>query len=137
MVRRVPRRGGHPIEDHAYIGELISALVYLYAGARLLRLSYRTSEVPERLLGAMFLVTGASFLLYDIPIILDDESLWTPLTFAGRVAYLPAPVLLAIFTRRVFRPDRELSPASGLQPGLWVPGISFIVGFCRFEAHSL
>jgi len=93
------------VEDHAYVGELVAALVYLYAGTRLLRLSSRTGEVPERLLGAMFLVTGISFLLYDLPIILDSESLWTPLNFAGRVAFLPAPVLLAVFTRRVFRPE--------------------------------
>jgi hypothetical protein len=93
------------MEEQAYVGELISALVYLYAGMRLLRLSSRTGEVPERFLGAMFLVTGTSLLLYNLPIILDSESLWTPLNFAGRVAYLPAPVLLAVFTRRVFRPE--------------------------------
>ena len=93
------------MEGHAYIGELIAALVYLYAGTRLLRLSSRTGEVPERLLAAMFLLTGTSFLLYDLPIILNSESLWTPLNFAGRVTYLPAPVLLAVFTRRVFRPE--------------------------------
>jgi len=93
------------LEEQAFIGELISAFVYLYVGMRMLRLSSRTGEVPERLLGAMFLVTGISFLLYDLPIILDNESLWTPLSFAGRVAYLPAPVLLAVFTHRVFCPE--------------------------------
>jgi hypothetical protein len=93
------------MEEQAYIGELISAFVYLYVGARLLRLASRTRELPERLLAAMFLITGTSLILYDIPIILDSESLWTPLNFAGRVVYLPAPVLLAVFTRRVFRPD--------------------------------
>ncbi len=97
------------MEEQAYIGELISGLIYLYVGTRLLRLSARTGEVPERLLGAMFLVTGASFLLYDLPIILDSESLWTPLNFAGRVTYLAAPVLLAVFTRRVFRPESAWS----------------------------
>jgi hypothetical protein len=93
------------MEEQAYFGELISALVYLYAGTRLLQLSSRTGEMPERLVAAMFLVTSISFLLYDLPIILDSESLWTPLNFAGRVTYLPAPVLLAVFTRRVFRPE--------------------------------
>ena len=93
------------MEEHAYIGELISAFIYLFAGMRLLQLSSRSGEVPERLLGAMFLVTGASFILYDLPIILDSESLWTPLSFAGRVVFLGAPVLLAVFTRRVFRPE--------------------------------
>jgi hypothetical protein len=93
------------MEEQAYVGELIAALVYLYAGIRLLRLSSRTGEVPERLLAAMFFVTGTSLLLYGLAVILDSESLWTPLNFAGRVAYLPAPVLLAAFTRRVFHPE--------------------------------
>jgi len=88
------------VEEQAYIGELIAALVYLYVGTRLLRLSSRTGEVPERLLGVMFLVTGASFLLYDLPIIFNSESLWTPLNFAGRVAFLPAPMLLAVGSGR-------------------------------------
>jgi hypothetical protein len=93
------------MEEQAYIGELISAFIYLYAGTRLLRLSSRTGEAPERLLGSMFLVTGISLILYDIPIILNSEALWTPLNFAGRVTYVPAPVLLAVFTRRVFNPE--------------------------------
>ncbi len=93
------------MEEQAYIGELIAAIVYLYVGARMLRLASRTGEGPERLLAAMFLFTGTSFLLYDLPIILNSESLWTPLNFAGRVVYLPAPVLLAVFTSRVFRPE--------------------------------
>jgi len=53
----------------------------------------------------MFVVTGASFIIYDIPIILAHESLWTPFTLAGRITYLPAPVILALFTRRVFRQE--------------------------------
>ena len=93
------------MEEQAYIGELISALIYLYVGARLLRLSSRTGEAPERLLGAMFLVVCISLVLYDVPIILNNESIWTAFNFAGRVTYLPAPVLLAVFTRRVFRPE--------------------------------
>jgi len=93
------------LEEQAYIGELISALVYIYAGVRLLRLASRTGEVPERLLGAIFLGTAASFILYDLPIILASEALWTPLNLAGRIAFVPVPVLLALFTRRVFRPE--------------------------------
>jgi hypothetical protein len=93
------------LEEQAYIGELISAIVYLYVGVQMLRLASRTGEGPERLLAAMFLFTGTSFILYDLPAILNSESLWTPLSFAGRVVYLPAPVLLAVFTNRVFRPE--------------------------------
>jgi hypothetical protein len=91
------------VEENAYIGELTAAVVYLIAAIRLLHLSVRTRGVPERLLGLMFGVTGASLLLYQVPILLESERLWTPLNFAARVGYIPAPVLLAIFTRKVFR----------------------------------
>jgi hypothetical protein len=91
--------------DHAYIGELIAGIFYLVVGARLARLGARTGETPERLLAGMFFVSGLSYLVYEIPLIIDTESLWTPLNFAGRLLYVPAPVLLAAFTRRVFRPD--------------------------------
>jgi hypothetical protein len=93
------------MEGHAYLGEIAAALAYLVVGARLLHLASRTGELPERLLGAMFLFTGASYVLYDLPIIFDSESLWTPFNFAGRVLFLPAPIFLAVFTRRVFRAE--------------------------------
>ena len=52
------------MEDHAYIGELLAGIVYLIAGVRLLRLGQRTREVPERLLAAMFILSGASYIVY-------------------------------------------------------------------------
>jgi len=91
--------------DHAYLGELAAAFAYLVVGARLLWLASRTGEMPERLLGALFLVTGTSLIVYDLPIIFDSEALWTPLNFAGRVLFLPVPVILAVFTRQVFRAE--------------------------------
>jgi len=95
------------MEDHAYVGELLAGIVYLIAGARLLRLGQRTREAPERLLGATFLFMGVSSALYVLPVFSTFESLWTPLNFAGRVTYLPAAVMLALFTRFVFRPDKR------------------------------
>jgi signal transduction histidine kinase len=86
------------LED-LYLGELVTALFYLAAGLRLRQLPSRTPETPERLLGVLFLVTGTSYFVYWIPI----PALWTPLAFAGRLLYLPAPVILAHFTRRAFR----------------------------------
>jgi hypothetical protein len=68
---------------------------------RLARLAGRSGETPERLLGALFLVTGVSYFVYWIPL----EAWLEPLAFAGRILYLPAPVILAVFTRRVFRPE--------------------------------
>jgi hypothetical protein len=90
--------------ENAYLGEIATAFFYLFVGVRLLRLASRTGEVPERQLGAMFLVMGVSYVVYDLPMILGSEALWTPLNFVGRVIFIPAPIILAIFTRRVFRP---------------------------------
>ncbi len=93
------------MEDHAYIGELLAGIVYLIVGIRLFRLGQRTQEVPERLLAAMFLFTGASYVVYSMVYLPGLESLWTPLSFAGRVIYIGPPILLAVFTRQVFRPE--------------------------------
>ena len=89
------------MEDSLYLGELVAALFYLFAGARLMRLAAQTGEQPERLLGLLFLITGASYFVWWIPVA-AAEAWETPLVFAGRVLYLPAPVILAVFTRRVF-----------------------------------
>lgn len=91
---------GGRVED-LHLGELATALFYLAVGLRLGRLAARSGGVPERLLGGLFLVTGSSYVLYWIP----EPAPQTALAFAGRLLYLPAPVLLAVFTRRVFRPD--------------------------------
>ncbi len=92
------------MEESAYIGELLAGTVYLIVGVWLLRLGQRTREVPERLLGAMFLLSGASYLVYSMAYLPGLESLRTPLNFAGRVIYIGPPILLAAFTRQVFRP---------------------------------
>ncbi len=92
------------MEGHAYIGELLAGMVYLIVAVRLLRLAQRTGEVPEKLLGAIFLFMGTSAGLYVLPTLSPFESLWTPLSFVARVTYLPAAVMVALFTRRVFRP---------------------------------
>ncbi len=84
----------HPIE-------LATALFYAAVGLRLTRLASRSREAPEGLLGALFLVTGTSYLAYWIP----SSALEGTLALLGRVLYVPAPVLIAVFTRRVFRPD--------------------------------
>jgi hypothetical protein len=95
--------------DGAWIGEFIAGIVYLIVGVRLARLASRTGERPERLLSAMFLFSGASYLFYVVPMVIPIDALWTPFNFAGRAIYIPAPILLALFTRAVFRSDARLS----------------------------
>ncbi len=95
--------------DGAWIGEFIAGIVYLIVGFRLARLASRTGERPERLLSAMFFVSGISYLLYIVPMAISIDALWTPFNFAGRVSYIPAPILIALFTREVFRSEARFS----------------------------
>jgi hypothetical protein len=93
------------MEDHAYIGELVAAIAYLTVGVRMLRLSLRTGESPERLLGVSYTLVGMSYVFYVIPTIFNVGSLWTPLTLAGRITFDVAIIPFALFTRTVFRRD--------------------------------
>jgi hypothetical protein len=93
----------------AWIGEFIAGIIYLIVGVRLARLASRTGERPERLLSAMFFFSGASYIIYAVPEAISIDALWTPFNFAGRAIYLPAPILIALFTRAVFRSDRRFS----------------------------
>ena len=95
--------------DNVWVGEFIAAIIYLIVGARLARLASRTGERPERLLSWMFTWSGISYLIYIIPMAIPIEALWAPFNFAGRVAYIPAPILVALFTREVFRSDGRFS----------------------------
>jgi hypothetical protein len=91
------------MEDSAYIGESIAGLLYLLVGVRLLRLALRTGEIPERLLCAGFLAWGFSYLLFNLPYMLADESLLTPLYIAARLVSAAAVITYALFAWRVFR----------------------------------
>ena len=93
------------METNAYLSELVAGIIYLLAGARLVSLGIRTGQTPERFLGAAFMMYGVSGVVYAIAAFESLTAFWTPLNFAARVAYLPCPLLVAIFTARVFRPD--------------------------------
>jgi hypothetical protein len=95
--------------ENAWIGEFIAGVIYLIVGFRLARLASRTGERPERLLAAMFFFSGVSYLVYTVPVVIPIEALWTPFNFAGRVSYIPAAILIAWFTREVFRSDSRYS----------------------------
>ena len=109
--------------DGAWIGEAIAGIIYLIIGCRLLRLASRTGERPERLLSLMFFFSGASYLLYIVPMVITIDALWTPFNFAGRAIYIPAPILLAMFTRDVFRRDSRFSTCM-----VYVTAVMLVVG---------
>jgi hypothetical protein len=91
--------------EDAFLGELAAGIIYLLAGARLARLGARTRELPERLLGASFALFGVSEILYAVAVFETLHAYETPIFFVARVAYLPASILIAVFTARVFRSD--------------------------------
>jgi len=95
------------MDGHAYIGELFSAIFFLIAGVRLWKLSRRTREFPERVLGAAFVASGIGLLLYMVPYADGFKALWTPFVFAGRTTFIPVSILFALFTRSVFRPSER------------------------------
>jgi hypothetical protein len=72
---------------------------------------------------------GVSAVLYVLPTWSAFESFWTSLNFAGRVTYLPVPIMLALFTRRVFRP--------GERWGSWLVGGNAILLVSGFGGSAL
>jgi hypothetical protein len=95
------------MEDNSYIFEVTAGALYLLVGARLWLLSRQTRQLPERLIGVTFFLWGASYLLYNFPLILHDEALLTPFFFGGRVLFDIGMVTIALFTQRVFRPEHR------------------------------
>jgi hypothetical protein len=124
--------------DSAWVGEFLAGILYLIVSLRLARLASRTGERPERLLSAMFLFSGISYILYIVPLAISNEALWTPFNFAGRVCYIPAPIFLALFTREVFRSSRRISTCLVLAtPILLVFGVGSSVLIGDWEGFSL
>lgn len=93
------------MEDSAYLVQFLLGFFYTAASVPLFRLSARSGERPERLLGFAFLCYGVSYILYQIPYVLGWEALLSPLGFIGRIAMAAGAIASAMFTRLVFRGD--------------------------------
>lgn len=57
------------VEEGASASQLFAAVFFMLAGARRLRLSQRTGEAPERLLGLYFALTGVLYLGWVLPFV--------------------------------------------------------------------
>jgi hypothetical protein len=114
------------MNEDAYIVEALAGALYLPVAARLLWRAAKTGQAPERLLGATLGFYGLSYLLFELPELFDVGSLETALYFLGRVALDAGTYLIALFTRRVFRP-REA----------WAEGLSMFVAFLFVAGLSL
>jgi len=97
------------MEDSSFIFEAIAGVILFVVGVRVLRLASRTNGRHERLLGTYLLLSGISYTLYTIPLIGNVGSLFTPVTFAGRVVYAISVYFVLEFTRSVFRSNEAWS----------------------------
>ena len=95
--------------ESSYLFELLAGGIYLIAGLRLAWLARRTKAVPERLLATSFLCVGLAYVTYQLPVMLEAESIWS--AFTGRVICAVGACFLLLFISRVFRPgERPRAP---------------------------
>lgn len=97
------------MEESAYIGGVIVCLGYLVVGLRLGFLSLKTRETPERLLAFTFLLWGTAYACWQLPLVLNDEALFSPLYVVGRILTDAGTIASAFFLRLVFRPDSRFA----------------------------
>jgi hypothetical protein len=93
------------MEQGAYLAQLLAGLLFAIAGGRLIQLSRRTGEAPERLLGLYFALTGVAYLCWILPNVVAVGPLAEPSDFAAWIVYSTGVVPFLIFNRIVFRPE--------------------------------
>jgi hypothetical protein len=93
--------------ENVSFGELIAGIVYLVVAVRLYQRGRSDGGAAELLLAGAFFFVGISSVVYSIATMSYFESMAGSLNIIGRFLYLPAPVLMAIFTRRVFRENES------------------------------
>jgi hypothetical protein len=93
-----------PMDEGAYAAQLLAGLLFVIAGERLIRLSRRTGESPERLLGLYFALTGAAYLGWVMPLVTRGP-MAEAADFAAWAVYSVGVVPYLMFTRIVFRPQ--------------------------------
>ena len=93
------------MEENAYIASIVAGTFYLIVSQRLFRLSRRTRERPELLLGICFAFTGLYYLGYNLPSLFGFDS-WPPsIGSMLEWTYILGVFPLLFFIRSVFRPE--------------------------------
>ena len=117
------------MEAISYIISFAAGVFYVTAGYRLLRLSARTRERPELLLGLYFATTGQWYVFYNAPYLLGMGEL--PVLGAHIVEWVFAvgvvPYLL--FLRSAFRPETGWATILVILCSLLLLAGSVLVGF--------
>jgi hypothetical protein len=95
------------MDTTAYIGEVISGVVYLFVGVRLFLLSRHTGHAPETLIATSFLLWVVAYAFWDIPYAFVDSEELIPAfcSYGSLIALALGNVFFAFFIRAVFRSD--------------------------------
>jgi hypothetical protein len=93
------------MEEGAYAAQLITAVFFLIAGQRLIRLNWRTGEAPELLLGLYFALMGVAYVGWVLPFMMDLGPLTGATDFGAWIVYSIGVVPCLRFIRIVFRPE--------------------------------
>lgn len=101
--------GGILVELVGLASALVTIVAGTLVGGRLLALSRRTGEAPERLIGAGMLAFAALAYPLFLVLVVGAESLARPVrlpvTAGAHLGYFLCLLFLGLFTRRVFRPE--------------------------------
>jgi len=92
------------LEAGAYLISISAGAFFLFAGVRLLRLSVRTREHPERYLGLFFFFCGIYYFGYNVPSLFGLDAWSSPAQWAFEWCYAIGVVPFLFFIREVFRP---------------------------------
>jgi hypothetical protein len=93
------------MEKYAYVASVIASAFYLLASVRLLRLSRRTGERAELLLGFYFGLSSAYYFSYNFPSLVGFDA-WSPSAeWTIEWLYVLGVFPYLLFIRSVFRPE--------------------------------
>jgi hypothetical protein len=99
------------MEQSAYLISIAAGIFYLIASYRLLRLSRRTGERPELLLGIYFAFTGQWYVIYNAPYLLGMEALPPLIGHGIEWIYVVGIIPFLLFIRSAFRPKSAWATA--------------------------
>ncbi len=99
------------MEQYAYVASVIASAFYLVASIRLLRLSRRTGERAELLLGLYFGLSSIYYFSYNVPSLLAFDA-WSPSAeWALEWIYILGVLPYLLFIRSVFRQEERWAAA--------------------------
>ncbi len=125
------------MEEYAYLTSIFAGAFYLIASLRLTRLSRRTGERPERLLGIYFGLSGVYYVGFNLPSLLGFAPWTAEIEWVLEWIYVAGIFPYLFFISSVFRPD---STWAGVL--VWLCAVLLMVGtlmgeLSTYAAYSL